>query len=417
MITLTPHDQALLDGRHGSAAALAMRILVRCASVMGARQLVDIESAHIDGCLYHGQTSLDFVERLVAGGGKVVVPTTLNVGSVDLIHPELFRGEATLRRDAERLMQAHLELGCESTFTCAPYQLKHRPRLGQQIAWAESNAIVFANSVLGARTNRYGDFIDLCAALTGRAPYCGLHLPENRLGQCLFQVADFPADPDGRDIWYAALGLWVGRHAGTLIPVIEGLPADTREDELKALGAAAASSGAIALFHAVGLTPEAPTLRAAFGDAPPRQTLNVSAADLRAMRDSLNQARPGDTLAAVSVGTPHFSLEECGRLESLLARQPAPLAVDFYVNTSRYILWELESSGLAARLRQAGVEFVTDTCTYLTPIMRNTRGVVMTNSGKWAHYAPANIGVQVAYGSLRDCVLSARLGKVIFDGQ
>lgn len=416
MISLSPNDRRMLDGSHGAAAALAMRILVRCADVMGAERLVDIESAHIDGCLYHGQTSLDFVERLVAGGGKVVVPTTLNVGSVDLIHPELFRGGEALRRDAERLMQAHLELGCESTFTCAPYQLKHRPRLGQQIAWAESNAIVFANSVLGARTNRYGDFIDLCAALTGRAPYCGLHLPENRLGQYLFDVVDFPSDPDGRDIWYAALGLWVGRHAGTSIPVITGLPADTREDELKALGAAAASSGAIALFHAIGLTPEAASLDAACGGRPPSQTMAVTAADLRAMRDSLNQARPGDTLAAVSVGTPHFSLEECARLEALLARQPAPLAVDFYVNTSRYILWELESSGAAARLRQAGVEFVTDTCTYLTPIMRDTRGVVMTNSGKWAHYAPANIGVQVAYGSLHDCVRSARSGKVAFEG-
>ncbi|OWT80090.1 MULTISPECIES: aconitase X catalytic domain-containing protein [unclassified Achromobacter] len=417
MIALSPNDRHMLDGHHGPAAALAMRILVRCADVMGAERLVDIESAHIDGCLYHGQTSLDFVERLVAGGGKVVVPTTLNVGSVDLIHPELFRGGAALRRDAERLMQAHLELGCESTFTCAPYQLKHRPRLGQQIAWAESNAIVFANSVLGARTNRYGDFIDLCAALTGRAPYCGLHLPENRLGRYLFRVADFPSDPDGRDIWYAALGLWVGRHAGASIPVIVGLPADTREDELKALGAAAASSGAIALFHAVGLTPEAPTLEVACGGRQPSQTMAVTAGDLRTMRDSLNQARPGDALAAVSVGTPHFSLEECARLEALLARQPAPLAVDFYVNTSRYILWELEASGAAARLRQAGVEFVTDTCTYLTPIMRDTRGVVMTNSGKWAHYAPANIGVQVAYGSLHDCVRSARLGKVAFDGQ
>ncbi|WP_454690434.1 aconitase X [Achromobacter aloeverae] len=415
MVTLSRHDQELLDGRHGPAAALAMRILVRCAGVMGAGRLVDIESAHIDGCLYHGQTSLDFVERLVAGGGRIVVPTTLNVGSVDLIHPELFRGGEALRRDAERLMRAHLELGCESTFTCAPYQLKHRPRFGQQIAWAESNAIVFANSVLGARTNRYGDFIDLCAALTGRAPYCGLHLAENRLGQYLFQVDDFPTDPDGRDIWYAALGLWVGRHAGARIPVIEGLPPDTREDELKALGAAAASSGAIALFHAVGLTPEAGSLAQALGNRPPSQRMAVTGADLRAMRDSLNQAPPGAPLAAVSVGTPHFSLDECARLEALLARQPAPLLTDFYVNTSRYILWEMEANGLAARLRQAGVQFVTDTCTYLTPIMRDTRGVVMTNSGKWAHYAPANIGVQVAYGSLRDCIRSARLGKVAFD--
>jgi predicted aconitase len=420
VIALSDYDQALLGGERGEAAALAMRVLVRSAAVMGAGSLIDIESAHIDGCLYHGQASLDFVERLVNGGGKVVVPTTLNVGSMDLIHPELFRGDDALRDAGTRLMQAHIELGCESSFTCAPYQLKRRPHLGQQIAWAESNAIVFANSVLGARTNRYGDFMDLCAALTGRAPRCGLHLPENRHAGVVFALDDaFPRDPASRDIWYAALGLLVGQRAGGAIPAITGLPADTTEDELKALGAAAASSGAIALFHAVGITPEAPTLEAALGGRPAPDAASgiipVNRADLRAVRATLNQAPDGAPLAAVSVGTPHFSLAECAALESLLAAAGQRCAVDFYVNTSRYILWELEASGQAERLRAAGVQFVTDTCTYITPIMRQTRGLVMTNSGKWAHYAPANIGVQVAYGSLRECVRSAMLGKVCFD--
>jgi predicted aconitase len=420
VIALSDYDQALLGGERGEAAALAMRVLIRSATVMGADSLIDIESAHIDGCLYHGQASLDFVERLVRGGGKVVVPTTLNVGSMDLIHPELFRGDDALRDAGTRLMQAHIELGCESSFTCAPYQLKRRPHLGQQIAWAESNAIVFANSVLGARTNRYGDFMDLCAALTGRAPRCGLHLPENRHAGVVFALDDgFPRDPASRDIWYAALGLLVGQRAGGAIPAITGLPADTTEDELKALGAAAASSGAIALFHAVGITPEAPTLEAALGGRPAADAaggvISVSRADLRAVRATLNQAPAGAPLAAVSVGTPHFSLAECAALESLLAAAGQRCAVDFYVNTSRYILWELEALGQAERLRAAGVQFVTDTCTYITPIMRQTRGLVMTNSGKWAHYAPANIGVQVAYGSLRECVRSAMQGKVCFD--
>lgn len=416
MIALSDYDRALLEGERGPAAALAMRVLVRCAAVMGADSLIDIESAHIDGCLYHGQASLDFVDKLVAGGGKVVVPTTLNVGSMDLIHPELFRGDDALRQAGTRLMQAHLELGCESSFTCAPYQLARRPRLGQQIAWAESNAIVFANSVLGARTNRYGDFMDLCAALTGRAPRCGLHLAENRHAGIVFALEDFPADPASRDIWYAALGLLVGQRSGGAIPAVTGLPGNTTEDELKALGAAAASSGAIALFHAVGITPEAPTLQAALGAATAVPTFRVSRGDLHAVRALLNQAGPGAPLAAVSVGTPHFSLAECAALEGLLDAEPGRLAVDFYVNTSRYILWELEASGRADRMRAAGVQFVTDTCTYITPIMRQTQGLVMTNSGKWAHYAPANIGVQVAYGSLRECVRSAREGKVCFDG-
>ncbi len=417
MIELSDDDRARLDGAHGAAAALAMRVLVRSAALMGADRLLDITSAHIDGCLYHGQASLDFVERLVAGGGQVVVPTTLNVGSLDLIHPELFRGTDTVRVQAQRLMQAHLELGCESTFTCAPYQARNRPRFGQQIAWAESNAIVFANSVLGARTNRYGDFMDLCAALTGRAPHCGLHVTENRRGQVLFRLRDFPTDPDGRDIFFAALGLFAGRRASAGIPVFDGLPADTSEDELKALGAACATTGAVAMFHAVGITPEAPTRAAAFAGQRAVKTITVSRAQLDQIRADLGTGRPGDKLAAVSVGTPHFSLAEFDQLLRLLGEHPARPHIDFYVNTSRFILWELEQSGKLAALQERGITPVTDTCTYITPVMRQTSGLIMTNSGKWAHYAPANIGVEVAFGSLRECVMSAIAGEVVRDAR
>lgn len=415
MIELTAHDQTLLRGQGGDAAALAMRVLVRSAALMGAERLLDITSAHIDGCLYHGQASLDFVERLVAGGGKVVVPTTLNVGSLDLIHPELFRGDEAVKSQAQRLMQSHLELGCESTFTCAPYQSRHRPQLGQQIAWAESNAIVFANSVLGARTNRYGDFMDLCAALTGRAPACGLHMTENRLGQVMFELQDFPAERAGRDIWFAALGLFAGKQVGARIPVFAGLPPDTTEDELKALGAACATTGAVGLFHAVGITPEAPTVAEAFGGRPALATVVISRAQLQHTRAALSRARPGDRLAAVSVGTPHFSLAEFDQLLALLAEEEGAPSIDFYVNTSRYILWQLEQTGQSQALQNRGITIVTDTCTYITPVMKQTSGLIMTNSGKWAHYAPANIGVEVAFGSLRECVRSAIQGEVVLD--
>ena len=157
MLHLDARDNALLAGEEGEAAAFAMKLLVVFAEAVGARQLIDISRAHIDGCLYHGEVSLDFVERLVALGGAVRVPTTLNVGAMDLIHPDLVQLSPPERRPAERLMRAHLELGCEPSFTCAPYQTKFRPAFGEQIAWGESNAIVFANSVIGARTSRYGD--------------------------------------------------------------------------------------------------------------------------------------------------------------------------------------------------------------------------------------------------------------------
>ncbi len=209
----------------------------------------DIESAHIDGCLYHGYSGLEFAERLAAGGARVVVPTTLNVGAMDLIHPEVFRGTEQVGRWATRMMRAYEEMGCRPTFTCAPYQAMHRPAPGAQIAWAESNAIVFANSVLGARTNRYGDFIDICCALTGRAPAVGLHLPENRAGQDLYRLRGIPERLLREDVLFPVLGYWLGARTGTRIPVIEGLSPDTTEDQLKALGAAAASSGGVALFH------------------------------------------------------------------------------------------------------------------------------------------------------------------------
>ncbi|CAM2178828.1 cis-L-3-hydroxyproline dehydratase [Burkholderia latens] len=414
MLQLSERDDAMLRGAFGDGVARAMRIVARTADVMSAPHLIDITCAHIDGCLYHGRTSLDFVEYFVDTGAQVAVPTTLNVGSLDLIHPELYHGDRAIQRDAQRLMDAHLQLGCESSFTCAPYQLENRPRAGEQIAWAESNAIVFANSVLGARTSRYGDFLDLAAAITGRAPYAGLHVEANRAARIVFNAPDF-GDRPSRDIYFAALGLLVGRIAGAVVPAIVGLPPDTTEDELKALGAAAASSGAVALFHAVGVTPEAPTLDAALHGCAAERVVNVALADLDDVRRTLNHGAAGDTLVAVALGTPHFSLAEFRTLDALLDQFDGKPKCDFYVNTSRFLLWELGELGLAEKFDARGIQIVVDTCTYITPVMKQLSGLVMTNSGKWASYAPANIGVTVAYGSMRECVRSAFEGKVRFD--
>ncbi|HEX2553893.1 MAG TPA: aconitase X catalytic domain-containing protein [Microvirga sp.] len=410
-LALAPFDQDLLAGAHGEAARFCMRLLVRFAEAVGAERLIDAEAAHIDGCLYLGQVSLDFADHLVRLGGRVRIPTTLNVGSIDLIHPELFRGEADVGQGGAALMRAHEALGCLPTFTCAPYQTMFRPRFGAQIAWAESNAIVFANSVIGARTNRYGDFIDLCCALTGRVPYYGLHLPENRRARVLVEITGLPEEWDEAGPACVAVGHAIGRRCGDRIPAIAGLPAGTGEDDLKALGAVAASAGAVAMFHAVGLTPEASTLEAAFQGAAPEETIRLSADDLRAIVAGLSTVPDGTPLTAVSLGTPHFSLAEFARLMPLLDG-PRP-AVDVYVNTGRSVLAELEARSWAERLEAAGVTLVIDTCTYVTAVMRDLSGAVMTNSGKWAYYAPGNIGVEVAFGSLHACMASARAGRVV----
>jgi len=289
-----------------------------------------------------------------------------------------------------------------------------RPRFGAQIAWAESNAIVLANSVIGARTNRYGDFVDLCCALTGRVPFYGLHVTENRRARILVEISAVPTEWLDATQTCVAVGYLIGRLCGERIPAIVGLP-EASEDDLKALGAVAASAGAVGMFHAVGVTPEADTLHDAFQGSPPEETIELGLDDLRGVIRSLSTLSDGAALTAVSLGTPHFSLDECARLVTLLSTGP-PAKVDVYVSTSRDILHELTARGWVELIEAAGLTLVVDTCTYVTAVMRDLTGVVMTNSGKWAYYAPGNIGVEVAFGSLADCIASARAGQVVRAG-
>ena len=186
-------------------------------------------------------------------------------------------------------MDAYVAMGCRPTWTCAPYQLPDRPAFGEHVAWAESNAIVFANSVLGARTNRYGDFIDICAAITGRVPDHGLHTDEARRATVVVRLEGLTDALLDDELLYPVLGHLLGRRAGSDVWAIDGLPPNTSEDRLKAIGAAAASSGSVALFHAIGVTPEAPTWEAVAAERTREET--VTLADLRAARDELSPVR------------------------------------------------------------------------------------------------------------------------------
>jgi predicted aconitase len=409
-LELSYDDRAMLSGERGEAAKIAMGIIVEMAEVAGATRLIDVTSAHIDGGLYHGQAGLDWAEKLLRAGARVVVPTTLNVSSLDLLHPNLYRGDPEVAAEARRLMDCYVAMGCSPSWTCAPYLLPNRPAFGEQIAWAESNAIVFVNSVLGARTERYGDFIDICAATTGRVPDAGLHRADRRRGQVLFTLDDVPRRLMEQDVFFPVLGHLVGAAAGTRVPVIDGLQHAT-EDQLKALGAAAASSGAVALFHAVGITPEAPTVHEALGDRSPQETVEVTAAALVRARDSLTTF-DGPEITGVSLGTPHFSIAEFAALLPLIEDVRIHPAIEFYVSTNRFVLEEIERRGWAEICAAAGIQIVVDTCTYITPILRREHGAVMTNSAKWAYYAPGNIGVDVVFGSTAECVRSAAAGRV-----
>jgi hypothetical protein len=377
---------------------------------VGAPRLIQITRAHVDGCLYHGPVSLDFARALAESGTTVQVPTTLNVSVIDLLHPELFRGSPEVAAAGREMMRLYVEMGCQETWTCAPYQLFDRPGFGEQLAWAESNAIVFANSVLGARTERYGDFIDICAAITGLVPEFGLHTDEGRLATVLIDVQGLPHETPDRDALFATLGHLIGQRVGTAIPVIVGIDRAT-EDQLKVLGAAAASSGAVAMFHMVGVTPEAPTLGDALGGRAPSRTIVLGPTELAAAAAELTTTTTR-VLGAVSVGTPHYSLAEFERLRSLLAGRTVSADVEFFVSTGRDTFARITAEGLADALQDQGVRIVTDTCTYITSILSGRPGAVMTDSAKWAWYAPGNLGYEVVFASLEECVESAVRGEV-----
>ncbi|MEM7694045.1 MAG: aconitase X catalytic domain-containing protein [Pseudomonadota bacterium] len=406
---LSNADKAALAGAKGPGAAMAHRIVVEAGQLLGADRLIDIQSAHIDGALYHGDAGVAFAERLVNEGARVAVPATLNIGALDLIHPGRVSLPAHERAMAGRLMAAYQVMGCKPTFTCAPYQAGHRPAFGAQVAWGESNAVAFCNAVLGARTNRYGDFLDIACAIAGRAPEYGLHLTCARAATLLFDASALPERLKASDVFWPVLGALVGARAGEAVPAVAGVGAFAREDRLKAFAAAAAATGAVGHFHIIGHTPEAPTQDAAFQGAAPHETIPLTPADLRESRDRLTTAA-GNTVNAVGIGSPHLSPPECRAL--LAALNGRTLTLPLYANTGRHVVAALEAEGTIAALEAAGVTMVLDTCIVATPILPGATGVLMTNSAKFANYAPANIGHSVLFGSLEECVETAVSGRL-----
>ncbi len=408
-LELTGVERSMLDGEFGRGTQRAIGVVVALAEAFGAPRLIEVSGAHIDGCLYHGQVSLDYVRWLAADGARVRVPTSLNVTAHDLVRPGTYRGDPAIRDASQELADAYVALGCVPTFTCAPYHAGVRPAFGEQVAWAESNAVVFANSVLGARTERYGDFTDLAAAITGRVPCRGLHTDEGRLPTLVVELSERVIDTLTDESAFGVLGFAVGSCVGGRVPLLTGRPDAVSEDDLKAFGAGAATSGDVGLFHWLEVTPEAARAAAEAG-AVERMAIGID--DLEEARTILG-ARVEGAIDAVAVGTPHLSVEGVAELRAQLAGMPGPLAVELVASTSRRVLEDITARGWDRELERAGVRFVTDTCTYLSPVLAHPDGVTMTDSAKWAFYAPTNLGAKVAYGTLRECVASARAGRVV----
>ena len=414
-LALTADETDILSGARGEGAAMALRIVAETARLMGADRLIPVLSAHIDGALYHGDSGTLFAERLVELSAKAGIRATLNVGGLDLTGCSRVNLPPHERGMAGRMMRAYIKLGCEPTWTCAPYQAGHRPALGTDVAWGESNAVAFCNSVLGARTNRYGDFLDIACAISGRAPHYGLHLPLNRKARFVFDVSGLSPALLASEIAFPVLGSLYGKLAGTAVGVVTGIAAHPGEDALKAFGAAAASTGGVGLFHILGVTPEAPDMATITGGEPAFETFTVTDAMFKEAQRGLSTVRDTGKIDAAAIGSPHLSAAEFELLDRLIGGRQ--LTVPFYACTGRHVLQEIEASGARARLEACSVTIVADTCVVVTPIMKELAGgVLMTNSGKFAHYAPGNTGYGVLFGSMAECVESAAAGKPIFEG-
>ncbi|RFN50080.1 hypothetical protein FIE12Z_5608 [Fusarium flagelliforme] len=382
-IKLSPLDQELLRGDHGEASRVAIRIVLRMAHLLNTTRLMSITQVHIDACVYTGPATLLLAERLRDWGGKVRVPTTLNSISVDQKRWRALGVDTEFGEAADKLGQAYVDMGAKATYTCAPYQLDSAPKVGEQVAWAESNAVVYANSVLGARTMKYPDFLDISIALTGRAPKGGPHIDVNRLASVQVNVVGVKNSSGLDDSFPPLLGYYIGTLSTSRLPVVTGLDSyGLSTDDLKAFGAAFATVSSAPMFHIVGVTPEANTLKAVA--ASDITTFQVQPSDLGACWDKLNSAPPNQPLDLLSLGNPHFSLTELRNLTHLVqGRQKAP-SVAVVVTCGRSIYKLAEQAGYIAQLEKFGVQILTDTCWCMVtePVIPPSARTIMTNSGK-----------------------------------
>jgi len=430
-LVLSKEEIAMLEGDHGKAKQVAMRILSRAAVIQRASHLMKITQAHIDGCTYIGPGGLEFAQKLVALGGHVSVPTSLNSISVDRKRWRSLGVSPKLGEPAYALSEAYVSLGAKPTFTCAPYLLTSAPAKGDQIAWGESNAVMFANSVLGARTQKYADYLDICAAIVGRVPAAGPHLDENRLPTVILDVEQLTkklfehCGNDQGNCFYPVLGYLCGLRAEACIPLIVGLLEGGAKmpshDDLKAFSAAFGTSGSAPMFHIAGVTPEALHVSSQFKDIVV-ETCELSVQDFTSAWSTLNNSGAvdgDDEVDLIAIGNPHLSLAECSALartcqEQQIQDNEKRPQVSIVVTMGRDVFAAAESAGYTAILKNFGVKILTDTCWCMItePVVPKSSRTIMTNSGKYAHYGPGLVNRRFRFGSMRECVQAASTGRV-----
>lgn len=385
---LTAEQEKMLNGEYGEITAKMMRLLVRIGEIYNAEKMIPVASVQVAGVSYKsiGDAGLEFLQD-VSKEARVKVLTYLNPAGMDIENWREMGIDENFAKKQIEIINAFKKMGIVISATCTPYLAGNLPRYRQHIAWSESSAVSFANSIIGARTNREGGPSALASAITGYTPYYGLHLEENREPSIVIKVdAELKTSTD-----FAAMGYYVGKEVKKGIPYFKGMRNDADVDDLKELGAAMAASGAVALYHAENITPEADKV-----SIDGLEKIEFGKDELKETYDKLNT---GDEPDIIIFGCPHASLNEIIKIARILdgrkARKP------FWVCTSRAVKEIAERMGIDKKIEEAGGKIVADTCMVVSPI-ENLFGTTAVNSGKAAHYLPGFCKQKVVFKSMEE---------------
>lgn len=398
---LTRDQQDMLDGKYGEGTALAMKIQVAIGESFDAKRMVPITRAHV--ALSNQEADLWFAERLLKAGAHCKIAPTVNPGFCLAYFKKLGTVTDEYASLMERTHNAYKNLGAILSYNCTPYLGTNIPHYGEVVAFSESSATPYVNSVWGARSNREAAQSALCAAITGFVPEYGLLFDENRKGDILVEVqADMKSDFE-----YHLLG-YMGKKIGNGIPVFTGLPKIISQEALMNLGAQLNTSGAYGMYHIVGVTPEAPTLEAAFGGKEPKREVVITNEDLENILEQISE--PGNRKIDFALfGCPHFTLDQVQEIANIVKGKK--LAVDLWVMTSSHTKEMADRMGLLQIIREAGGDIVEDTCSD-QPCWHFLSGKVgVTDSPKLAYY-PKRRGINLIIRDLKTCVEAALKGEV-----
>jgi len=408
---LTDEERRILDGAFGEPQRIALSVLLKLGEAYGADRMVEITSAHVVGSSYQiaGEAGIEIYGQLVQQGARVKVRTTSDPGSIDFARWREFKTPADYAERQIKIAELLDRMGVIPTWTCTPYTTFNVPKFGEDLGWSESSAVVFANSVIGARTNRLAAYVDVCAALVGRVPRFGLHVPESRRGEVLFEL-----DPDlsasFEDYFFPALGYLVGQVTADRIPVIVGVR-QTTFDQLKAFGAAAAASGSVALYHMVGFTPEARTLEEALGGRLPAERISVGRREIARTMEQMSTGQ-GGAVDVVGVGCPHASIDQMRRYATLLRGKRVHTGVELWICTNTMVEEMARRMGYVEAIEQAGAKLMVGTCHNDCPLGAWGFRRLVTDSGKFAYYTPTTVGTECIFASTEGCIEAAITGRV-----